>query len=79
MFVHQTVGMRIMRTSTSGCSARISVTSQATKSSAAATKRPSTRADVHPHSPPSLTPSSRQTSQPESVSDRERVDAPRAP
>ena len=57
-----------MRTSTSGCSARISVTSQATKRRTAAAKRPMMRGDVQPHSPPSLTPRSRHTSQPESVS-----------
>ena len=54
-FVHHTVGIRIMRTSTSGCSERSSIITHATNSTTAAANRPSTRGDVQPQFEPSLT------------------------
>src|SRR4051812_7190906 len=67
-FVHQTVGILIIRTSTSGWSERSSISTQAANSTTAAANRPRMRGDVQPQSEPSLTPSSSATSQPDSVS-----------
>ena len=75
-FVHHTVGIRIIRTSTSGWSERSSIVTQATNSSAAATNRPSTRGDVQPQFDPSLTPSSSATSQPDNVTAAEMLTRP---
>ncbi len=78
MFVHHTVGMRIMRTSTSGWAERSSTAIQTANSTTAPTNRPITRGDVQPQFPPWLTPSSRHTSQPERVSAAEKLTRPGA-
>ena len=78
MFVHQTVGIRIIRTSTSGFAERSSIAIQAAISTAAPANRPMMRGDVQPQFSPSLTPSSRHTSQPESVSAAEMLTRPGA-
>src|SRR6476469_5753320 len=67
-FVHQTVGIRIIRTSTSGWSECSSISTQAANSATAAANRPRMRGDGQPQFEPSLTDRSSATSQPDSVS-----------
>src|SRR5262245_33591843 len=61
-----TLRARIIAMSTSGSATCSSLTTHATSSTAAPTKRPRVRGSPHPHDEPSLMPTSRHTSQPDS-------------
>ncbi len=62
IFVRYTVGIRIIRISTSGWALRLSTMIQMAMSSPASTRRPRTELDPHPHRGPWLIPRSRATS-----------------